>query len=62
MTFKEQLQKDTKAIFFNQKEFSEVHMLNGREVPIIIDNNELLEREKRIQSYEEGIHNKLLLS
>lgn len=61
MAFKEQIQKDTKRIFFNQKEFIEVHMLNGREIPMIIDNNELIERGKRIQSYEEGIYNKQIL-
>lgn len=61
MTFKEQLQKDAETIFLNQKEFTEIHMLNGKEVPMIIDSNELMERGKRIQSYEEGIYKKQML-
>lgn len=61
MTFKDVLQKDIKQVFLNFDEFGEMHDINGQQVLIIIDENELTEREKRIQQNQEGLHNKQLL-
>ena len=47
MTFKELVQQDTKEIFLNFDEFGETHLVDGEEKVIIIDTNELVEREKR---------------
>ncbi len=44
MTFKEQLAADVAAAFFNNDEFSEKHTLNGVEMDITIDVNELQRR------------------
>lgn len=49
MTFKEQVAQDNKAIFFNMDEFADTHMVNGEPMPCIVDNNELINREKRYQ-------------
>lgn len=47
--FKDMVQADIKEIFLNFDEFGEIHTINGEEVLIIVDENELTEREKRTQ-------------
>lgn len=49
MGFKEQVARDNKTVFLNLEEFADVHLINGREMPCIVDNNEQIEREKRAQ-------------
>lgn len=65
MTFKEQIAKDNRNVFMNQVEFAETHMINDKEMPCMIDNNELIDREKRYQYkkslYADGIYLKQLL-
>lgn len=65
MTFKEQIAMDNKNVFMNQDEFAETHTINGVEMPCTIDNNELIDREKRYQYkkslYADGIYLKQLL-
>lgn len=56
MTFKEQLEKDVRTTFLNPKEFGEVHTVNGKEMVIILDNNEQIEREKRANQRTDGIY------
>lgn len=48
MNFKEILENDIDTVFFNQEEFSEIHTINGRDIPVIIDELELNEREKKL--------------
>ncbi|MFR2108261.1 MAG: hypothetical protein ACLS41_11370 [Gallintestinimicrobium sp.] len=48
--FKDMVQADIKEIFLNFDEFGEIHTINGEEVLIIVDENELTEREKRTQA------------
>ena len=43
MGFKEQLQEDLNTVFFNLAEFAEMHVINGKEVPVVIDNDKLAE-------------------
>ena len=57
MTFKEILRKDIEQVFLNPEEFGEEHIVNGKPMMIMIDDNELTEREKRMKSHMEGIHN-----
>ena len=49
----------------NEDEFAEKHLINGVEMPCTIDNNELIDREKRYQYkkslYADGIYLKQLL-
>lgn len=61
MTFKEVLQRDIKSVFLNFNEFGEYHKINGAEVLVIIDENELTEREKRVRNNEKGLYMRQLL-
>ena len=54
MTFKEQIAKDNVQVFMNIDEFGELHTVNGVEMPVIIDNNELVDREKRYRYRKTG--------
>ena len=42
-SFKEQLEKDLDSVFFNMNEFAETHMIDGKEVPIVLDNDRIIE-------------------
>jgi hypothetical protein len=55
MTFKECIRADVSDVFLNIDEFASLHTVNGRKIPIIIDNNELIEREKKAKSSMDGI-------
>lgn len=59
--FKDMVQADIKEIFLNFDEFGEIHTINGEEVLIIVDENELTEREKRTQAKDGELHRKQLL-
>lgn len=65
MTFKEQIALDNRKVFMNEEEFSERHQINGVEMPCIVDNNEMVDREKRYQYkrslYADGVYIKELL-
>lgn len=61
MTFKEILRQDTKTVFLNPEEFGEEHIVNGKKMFIIIDDNELTEREKRMKSHMDGMYKKQTL-
>lgn len=49
LTFKDTIKQDIRAVFLNFDEFGEIHRLNGKERLVIIDENELTEREKKIK-------------
>ena len=65
MTFKEQIAADNTNVFMNLDEFSEKHLINGKEMPCIVDNNELIDRGKRYRYnhslYGDGVYIKQLL-
>ncbi len=63
MTFKEQIALDNKRVFLNLLEFADIHLIGGKKMPCVIDNNELIEREKRYQNgvYGDGVYVKQLL-
>ena len=52
MNFKELVAQDNKRIFLNPDEFGEEHKIDGKEMLIIIDNYEEIEREKKEQEKE----------
>lgn len=56
MTFKDLLKQDVSAVFLNPKEFGEKHTVNGKEMVIIIDNNEQIEREKRVGQSDGAVY------
>lgn len=45
-TFKEQIAADISGTFLNCLEFADVHKVNGKEMAVLVDDNELLERDK----------------
>lgn len=56
MTFKEIVKNDVRQVFMNTDEFSETHTINGKEMPVQIDSNEQIEREKRMNQNMDGIY------
>ncbi|MEW4411535.1 hypothetical protein [Clostridium sp. AN503] len=62
--FKALLQRDVKRVFLNPEEFGEEHLVGNRKMTIIIDDIEMIEREKRQkgqQEYRQGIYKKQVL-
>lgn len=46
MSFKEQIQKDLDAVFLNLGEFAELHRVEGREISVVVDNDQLNQLKK----------------
>ena len=61
MSFKDAIKEDAKRIFMNPEEFGEPHTVNGTSMSVIIDNNEMLERETRYKLMDEGLYKKQIL-
>ena len=65
MSFKELVERDNRTVFMNLDEFADIHVINGKEMPCIIDNNEMIDREKRYQYkrslYADGVYLKEVL-
>ena len=57
-SFKDQIKADISSVFLNGLEFADDHELNGKTMKAVIDDNELLERDKaKVMSTEiDGIH------
>ncbi|MBD5395604.1 MAG: hypothetical protein HDR71_15390 [Lachnospiraceae bacterium] len=50
MTFKDVIAQDIKRTFLNFDEFGTIHKLNGRDTLVIVDDNEMTEREKKFKN------------
>lgn len=61
MNLKKMIQKDIKKVFLNQKELGEKHIVDGKKICILIDENELVEREKKYKTMAEGLHARQIL-
>ena len=61
MTFKEAIRDDISSVFMNMEEFAALHTLNGKTIPVLIDNNELIERSKKAKSDMDGVNVKTTL-
>ena len=65
MTFKDQIAKDITTVFMNIDEFSEIHNVDGKDIPVQIDGNELIDRERQYKfkhsAYADGVYMKQLL-
>lgn len=46
MGFKDLLVQDAKNVFLNREEFADMHSINGKPMPVLVDDNEILERDK----------------
>lgn len=56
MNFKDVIASDVHDAFMNAEEFSEMHTINGVEMPVQVDSNEQIEREKRFNQHMDGIY------
>lgn len=56
MTFKDIIANDVHQTFLNIEEFSDTHVVNGVEMPVQIDSNEQIEREKRYSQNIDGMY------
>lgn len=54
--FKDIIANDVRQTFLNPDEFSDIHKVNGKEMPIQIDTNEQIEREKRMNQNVDGVY------
>lgn len=61
LTFKDVARADIDSVFMNLDEFAGTHTVNGKKMPVTIDNNELIERTKRFNSHMDGIYTKTTL-
>lgn len=53
--FKEQVEKDITSTFMNLDEFSDVHTINGVEMPCQVDSIEQIKRSQRANQNMDGI-------
>ena len=58
MGFKNIVREDVHNVFLNIEEFSEIHTINGKSMPVQVDSNEQIEREKRSAKNIGGIFTK----
>ena len=42
-SFKEQMEKDFDRTFFNLDEFGEIHDIDGNQIPVVVDNETLVQ-------------------
>lgn len=55
-SFKDVLKDDVSNTFMNLDEFADTHIVDGKEIPVIIDENEIIEREKKMKSNMDGVY------
>lgn len=61
MSFKEMVLQDAQLVFLNLEEFGELHHIAGKEIVAIVDDNEMIEREKRQKTNTDGLYQKQML-
>lgn len=56
-SFKEQIAADISGVFLNEQEFADKHTIDGKEMTVVVDENELLERDKaRMGTHQDGLY------
>ena len=40
--------------FMNVDEFADMHTVDGKEIPVLVDDNEIIEREKKMKTIIDG--------
>ena len=65
MTVKEHWLDDIEHAFFDTDEFADTHTVNGEKMPCVIDNFEMIDRERKYKPYKfdhsDGIYTKQIL-
>lgn len=60
-TFKDILQRDADQVFLNAAEFADTHIVDGKPMTAMVDDNENIEREKKMKSHMDGIYARQIL-
>ena len=55
-SFKEVIKDDVNNTFMNVDEFADMHTVDGKEIPVLVDDNEIIEREKKMKSNMDGVY------
>jgi hypothetical protein len=55
-SFKEVMKDDVNYTFMNLDEFADTHNVDGKEIPVMVDDNEIIEREKKMKSNMDGVY------
>ena len=55
-SFKELIQKDVCDVFLRVDEFADTHIVDGKEMTVLVDDNEIIEREKKMKSNMDGVY------
>ena len=56
-SFKDCVKADIFGVFLNTAEFSAIHTVNGKEMTVQVDENELLERDKaKMGTHQDGLY------
>lgn len=59
--FKDQLERDARNILLNPNEFGGVHLIDDREIVIVIDDDQLQRRRSNNANPTDGVYNASLL-
>lgn len=56
-SFKECIAADVSSVFLNRLEFADTHTVNGKKMAVLVDENELLERDKaKLGTHADGVY------
>ena len=56
-SFKESIAADVSTVFLNKLEFADLHTVNGKKMTVLVDDNELLERDKaKMGTHMDGLY------
>ena len=55
-SFKEILNQDIENVFLNTLEFADIHNVVWKDMPVQVDDNEVIEREKKERSHMDGLY------
>ena len=56
-SFKECIAADVSNVFLNKLEFADTHTVNGKKMTVLVDDNELLERDKaKMGTHIDGLY------
>ena len=56
-SFKECIAADVSNVFLNRLEFADTHTVNGKKMEVMVDENELLERDKaKLGTHTDGLY------
>ncbi len=61
MSFKDEIKADAQKIFLNELEFADEHLVNGKQMTVLIDESEIIERQKKEKSNMDGIYARKIL-